>query len=31
MFGVVVGRVVITIEPPESARQELASLSHTGK
>lgn len=30
-FGLVIGRIVITIEPPESARQELASLSHTGK
>lgn len=30
-FGVVVGRIVITIEAPEKARAELASLSYTGK
>lgn len=29
-FGLVVGRIVITLESPEKARAELASLSNTG-
>lgn len=29
-FGIVVGRIVITIESPDKARTELASLSNTG-
>ena len=29
-FGIVVGRIVITIESPEKAKLELASLSNTG-
>jgi hypothetical protein len=29
-FGVLVGRVVVTIESPTSAKTELASLSYTG-
>jgi hypothetical protein len=29
-FGVLVGRVVVTIESPSSAKAEMASLSYTG-
>jgi hypothetical protein len=29
-FGVLVGRIVVTIESPSSAKTEMASLSYTG-
>ncbi|MEO6364407.1 MAG: DUF2846 domain-containing protein [Caldimonas sp.] len=29
-FGIIVGRIVISLESPEAARAELASLSYTG-